>query len=235
MPPKRRASDGAAPGRRRRSDLADLQARQQLVATAQQLEALGMNRGSTGNASVRASEGGFWVTATGMAAAQLSVDNLVWIDARGQAHGEWQPSSEWHFHRAIYERRADLHAVLHTHSVHATALACLRRGLPAFHYMVAVAGGDSVPCTPYHLFGTEALSQAVAVAFADRQACLMANHGLVAGGRDMGQARKVLVEIEALCESYLKALAVGEPALLSPAEMAAVIEKFRSYGMTRRD
>ena len=232
--PKRRAADGVVPGRRRRSDLTDLAARQQLVVTAQQLDAVGMNRGSTGNASVRASEGGFWITATGMTAAELTVDKLVWIDATGQAYGDWQPSSEWHFHRAIYLRRPDLHAVLHTHSVHATALACLRRGLPAFHYMVAVAGGDSVPCTPYHLFGTEALSRAVADAFAERHACLMANHGLVAGGRDVAQAKKVLVEIEALCEIYLKALAVEEPVLLSRQEMAVVIEKFRSYGQTRR-
>lgn len=231
--PVRREADGVGPRRRRRGDLADLPQRQALVATAQRLDALGMNRGSTGNASVRAAEGGFWITATGMAAAELSVDNLVWIDAEGHPHGDWQPSSEWHFHRAIYLRRPDLHAVLHTHSVHATALACLRRGLPAFHYMVAVAGGDSVPCTPYHLFGTEALSAAVATAFADRQACLMANHGLVAGGRDMAQAQKVLQEIEALCEIYLKALAVEEPVLLSRAEMAEVIERFKSYGQTR--
>ncbi len=231
---ERRAPGAGMPPRRRRADMTDLPQREQLINAARQLDQLGMNRGSTGNASVRSSLGGFWVTATGMSAAQLAVENLVWIDATGQPHGDWQPSSEWHFHRAIYERRLDLHAVLHTHSVHATALACLRRGLPAFHYMVAVAGGDSVPCTPYHLFGTEALSQAVAQAFADRQACLMANHGLVAAGRDMAQALKVLQEIEALCEIYLKALAIEEPVLLSREEMAAVIEKFKGYGQTRR-
>jgi L-fuculose-phosphate aldolase len=120
------------------------------------------------------------------------------------------------------------------HSVHATAVACLRRDLPAFHYMVAIAGGDSVPCTPYHLFGTEALSQAVAAAFADRHACLMANHGLVAGGRDLPHALKVVCEVEALCEVYLKACAVGEPAVLCAHEMQAVAERFRHYGRARR-
>jgi L-fuculose-phosphate aldolase len=120
------------------------------------------------------------------------------------------------------------------HSTHATALACLRRGLPAFHYMVAVAGGDSVPCTPYHLFGTEALSQAVGAAFVDRHACLMANHGLVAGGSSLAHAMKVAIEIESLCQVYLQALAVGEPALLSSAQMAEVIEKFKTYGRARR-
>jgi L-fuculose-phosphate aldolase len=106
--------------------------------------------------------------------------------------------------------------------------------LPAFHYMVAVAGGDHVPCTPYHLFGTEELSRAVAAAFRDHRACLMANHGLVAGGASPEQALKVAVEVEALCEAWLKASAVGEPALLSRDEMAAVIERFRSYGAARR-
>jgi L-fuculose-phosphate aldolase len=204
--------------------------REQLVAVMRQLDAAGYNRGSAGNGSVRASAGGFWVTPTGLAAAELSAEGLVWIDDDGQPHGAWRPSSEWHFHRAIYRRRADLQAVLHTHSVHATALATLRRELPAFHYMVAVAGGDNVPCTPYHLFGTEALSSAVEAAFADRLACLMANHGLVAGGRHLAHALKVLQEVEALCEIYLKALAVAEPVRLSRAEMAAVIEKFRHYG-----
>jgi L-fuculose-phosphate aldolase len=165
-----------------------------------------------------------------MTAAELSLDTLVWVDDAGQAHGPWKPSSEWHFHRAIYRQRPDLCAVLHSHSVHATALATLRRRLPPFHYMVAVAGGDDVPCTRYHLFGTEALSDAVAQAFVQRKACLMANHGLVAGGAHMAEALKVLREIEALCEIYLKALAVAEPVCLSQEEMAAVIARFRHYG-----
>jgi L-fuculose-phosphate aldolase len=96
--------------------------------------------------------------------------------------------------------------------------------------MVAVAGGDSVPCIAYHLFGTEALSRDVAAVFADRKACLMANHGLVAGGATLAEAMKVVQEIESLCEVYLKALAVGEPAVLSKAQMTKVIAKFRTYG-----
>jgi len=118
--------------------------------------------------------------------------------------------------------------------VHATALACLRRDVPAFHYMVAVAGGDSVPCVPYHLFGTEALSVAVAQALQARDACLLANHGLVAAGPTLARAMKVAQEIESLCETYLKALAVGEPVLLSREQMAEVIERFRSYGRAAR-
>lgn len=215
----------------------DLDLRTRLVATARQLDALGMNRGSTGNVSARSAAGpmgaGFWITPTGMSASALTPQALAWMGDDGAVRGDWQPSSEWPFHRAIYRQRADLHAVLHTHSVHATAVACLRRDLPAFHYMVAVAGGDSVPCTPYHLFGTEALSQAVAGAFEDRHACLMANHGLVAGGTSLAHALKVLQEIESLCETYLQALAAGEPVLLTSEEMAAVIERFKTYGQAR--
>jgi L-fuculose-phosphate aldolase len=203
------------------------------VEALRRLDALGMNRGSTGNLSLRLGDG-MLITPTGMGADELRPQDLVWLGWDGTLKGDWQPSSEWHFHQAIYAARPDLHAVLHTHSAHATALACLRRGLPAFHYMVAVAGGDSVPCVPYHLFGTEALSQAVAGAMQGRDACLMANHGLVAAGATLGQAMKVLLEVEALCGIYLQALAVGEPVLLTSDEMATVIERFRSYGKARR-
>jgi L-fuculose-phosphate aldolase len=210
----------------------DAKLRTELVAAVRRLDARGLNRGSTGNASVRADpdRSAFWITPTGMGAGDLGADDLVCILDDGRLRGAWQPSTEWPFHRAIYRGRADLAAVVHVHSVNATALACLRRGLPAFHYMVAIAGGDSVPCTPYHLFGTESLSLAVAEAFRDRNACLIANHGLVAGGATLAHAMKVALEVEALCEAYLKALAVGEPAMLTREEMAEVIEKFKTYG-----
>lgn len=215
----------------------DLDPRQALVAAVHRLDAGGLNRGSTGNVSVRAQRAnvsGCWITPTGLGAAGLEADDLVWVGDDGTVEGRWQPSSESPFHRAIYAVRPDLHAVVHVHAVHATALACLRRSLPAFHYMVAVAGGDSVPCTPYHLFGSEALSKAVAQAFVDRHACLMANHGLVAGGTSLEHALKVAFEIESLCETYLEALAVGEPVLLDAAQMAEVAERFRTYGRTVR-
>jgi L-fuculose-phosphate aldolase len=213
----------------------DAPARAEALAAMRRLDTLGLNRGSTGNLSLRASAGGFWITPTGMPAKELGADDFVHLADDGSViAGDWQPSSEWPFHRAIYAARPDLAAVVHMHSPHATALACLRRPLPAFHYMVAVAGGADVPCTPYHLFGTEALSQAVAAAFAQRHACLMANHGLVAGGSTLAQAMKVAVEVEALCGIYLQALAVGQPALLDAAQMAEVIERFRHYGRARR-
>jgi L-fuculose-phosphate aldolase len=210
--------------------------RDELVAALARLDALGLNRGSTGNLSVRADKGGgFWITPTGMAPEEITPKALVLLADDGRPlQGEWAPSTEWPFHRAIYAARPDIGAVVHMHSPHATALACLRRPLPAFHYMVALAGGDDVPCTPYHLFGTEALSAAVAAAFAKRNACLMANHGLVAGGAGITQAMKVALEVEALCGIYLQALAVGEPQLLSREQMAEVGERFKTYGKSRR-
>jgi L-fuculose-phosphate aldolase len=204
--------------------------RDSVVLAVQRLDARGLNRGSTGNASVRMGAG-MLITPTGMGA-ELTPQDLPFVAWGGTTRGHWKPSSEWHFHEAIYKARPDLHAVVHTHSAHATALACLRRPLPAFHYMVAVAGGDSIPLVPYYTFGTDELSAAVAHAMADRDACLLANHGLVAAGAGMAQALKVVEEVESLCGMYLQALAVGEPALLSAAQMAEVLEKFRSYGKT---
>jgi L-fuculose-phosphate aldolase len=211
--------------------------RRQAVQALRRLDALGLNRGSTGNLSLRCAQQGapgMLITPTGVGADELRAQDMVWVGDDGSVRGDWAPSSEWHFHQAIYARRADLMAVVHTHSVHATALACLERDLPPFHYMVAVAGGDSVRCTPYHTFGSVALSRSVAEAMADRLACLMAHHGLVAAGATLAQALKVAIEIEALCEVYLKLLAVAEPALLTPAQMAEVLDKFRSYGRARR-
>ena len=155
--------------------------RRAVVAAVQRLDALGLNRGRTGNVSSRCGQG-MLITPTGMGADGLQPQDLAWVGWDGSQHGPWKPSSEWQFHEAAYRARADLHAVVHTHSTHAAALACLRRPLPAFHYMVAVAGGDSVPLVPYFTFGTAELSAAVGAALADHAACLLANHGLVAAG-----------------------------------------------------
>lgn len=203
--------------------------RQSLVQALRQLDARGLNRGSTGNLSARWGAG-MLITPTGMGADDLQPEDLVWLGHDGQQRGRFKPSSEWHFHQAIYRARPELHAVVHTHATHATALACLRRDLPAFHYMVAVAGGDSVRCAPYRLFGTEALSDVTVQALHGRKACLLATHGLVSAGATLREAMKISIEIESLCQTYLAALAAGDPVLLGPDEMAVVIERFRTYG-----
>ena len=141
-----------------------------------------------------------------------------------------KPSSEWRFHRDIYAAFPLAQAVVHAHSPFAVALACLRRGLPPFHYMLAMAGGTDIRCAAYATFGTQALSDAVIAALQDRRACLMANHGLVAWGTTLDSALALAMEVEALCGQYLRCLQVGEPVLLTDAEMAEVLERFRDYG-----
>ncbi|HMO44644.1 MAG TPA: class II aldolase/adducin family protein [Rubrivivax sp.] len=212
--------------------------RELAVAAMRRLDALGLNRGSSGNLSLRCmrdGRDGMLITPTGIGADELQPAQLAWVGCDASVHGDWQPSSEWQLHQAVLARRADVQAVVHTHSVHATALACLQRELPPFHYMVAVCGAERVPCTPYHAFGSDALAAAVAQALSDRNACLMAHHGLVAAGAALAQAMKIAVEIEALCEVYLKALAVAEPAHLSAAQMAEVLRRFSRYGRARRN
>lgn len=203
--------------------------RDELLAVMQKLSQLGLNRGTSGNASVRV-EGGFLVTPSGMHVDDMIAGDMVTMNFEGEATGERRPSSEWHFHLDILRQRPEINAVVHTHATFATTLACLRKGLPPFHYMIAVAGGDSIRCAPYALFGTEALSHAAVKALEGRRACLLANHGMIALGSTLRQALDVAVEVESLCEQYLRALQVGEPVLLNSHEMSEVFEQFKGYG-----
>jgi L-fuculose-phosphate aldolase len=190
----------AASMRRLGSDEREL--RDGLLAALRRLDERGLNRGSTGNLSLRHGNG-MLITPTGMGADDLVGRRPGVAGLRRVAEGRWKPSSEWHFHQALYLARPDLNAVAHTHATHATALACLRRDLPAFHYMVAVAGGDSVRCAPYHLFGTEALSRAVVQAMdAARPAC-WPRMGWSAPAVSLREAMKVMIEVESLCQTYL--------------------------------
>jgi L-fuculose-phosphate aldolase len=205
--------------------------REQMLAAVLQLDAVGLNRGSTGNLSVRV--GDQWlVTPSGIAAQDLSPQSMVRMDFTGEPLGPGKPSSEWRFHRDILVSRADAGAIVHTHSRFATAFACLHREIPAFHYMIAIAGGDSIRCAPYALFGTQALSDHALKALQDRKACLLGNHGLIALGADLKKAVAVAIEVESLCEQYWTALQLGEPTILSYEQMQAVHEKFKTYGQT---
>jgi len=203
--------------------------RQRIIDACHEMERSGLNRGTSGNMSCREDDH-FLVTPSGMPVSQMHPERIVAMDFSGKVIGDGKPSSEWHFHLDLLKNRPELNAIVHTHSPHATALACLREDLPAFHYMIAIAGGDSIRCAPYALFGTEALSVNAVNAMKDRKACLLANHGLITAGRDLDEAMAVAVEIESLCQQYLLARQTGQPVLLSSAEMQAVIERFRSYG-----
>lgn len=203
--------------------------REQIVAACKHLDSSGLNRGTSGNVSCREGEH-FLITPTGVPVDEITPSKIVSLDFEGKVMGPGKPSSEWQFHSAIFKARPEINAVVHTHAPHATALACLREDLPPFHYMIAIAGGDSVRCAPYALFGTDTLSQQAVTALADRKACLLANHGMITLGRNLDEAMAVAIELESLCQQYLIARQVGHPVLLSADEMRAVIERFKSYG-----
>lgn len=204
--------------------------RGQLLATARAMSAARLNVGTSGNASVRLAGGGFLVTPSGMAAEACGEDDLVEITATGEARGTRAPSSEWLLHRDIFAAFPAAGAVLHAHPPFATALACLRRDIPPFHYMIARFGGSTVRCSSYATFGTQALSDAAIAALQERCACLLGNHGMVVWGRDLDHALALAVELETLCEQYWRTCQLGTPVLLSAEEMAEVVERFRWYG-----
>lgn len=209
----------------------EYQLRGELARIAKTLDAQGLNRGSSGNLSARF-EDGMLVTPSGMGADGLTADDIVFVDAEGRAHGRRKPSSEWLFHRDILAARPEFGAVIHTHSVAATALACLRRDIPPLHYMILAAGGDSIRCSDYATFGTQALSDAVLAALADCRACLLANHGMIAAGTNLAAALSLAVEVENLAELYLRTTQAGGPVLLTPAEIDAARQQFAAlrYG-----
>ena len=211
--------------------------RSAVVATALAMNAQGINRGKSGNVSARwRNEGfdGFLVTPTGLPYDETTLEDIVSMTLDGKAGGTRLPSSEWRFHRDIYRTRADANAIVHTHAPFATTLACHSRGIPAFHYMVAVAGGRDVRCAPYATFGSQALSDHVLAALEGRRACLLAHHGMIAVGASLPQTLTLAVEIETLAEIYWRALSIGEPPVLSDAEMDLVLQKFATYGQPRR-
>jgi len=210
--------------------------REGVVATARAMNGLGINRGKSGNVSARWRSrdfDGYLITPTGLPYAETGAEDVVAMPmegAAGAARGTRLPSSEWRFHRDIYRARPEVNAIVHTHAPFATSLACLHRGIPAFHYMVAVAGGNDIRCAPYATFGTQALSDHATAALEGRRACLLANHGMIAVGATLAAALALAAEVETLAEMYWRALQIGEPILLSDAEMQTVTAKFRTYG-----
>ena len=205
----------------------------QLIETACRMAPANLNRGSAGNLSVRTRENGldgYLITPSGMDYEVLVPEDIVFMRLDGTPDGRRKPSSEWRFHHDIYAARPDAGAILHAHSPFATSLACLRRDIPPFHYMIARFGGDTIRCADYATFGSQALSDNALTALRDRCACLLANHGLLVFGKTLAQLFALAVEFEALCEQYWRACQLGQPVLLDPDEMATVQAKFASYG-----
>lgn len=210
------------------------QLRKALIATACATNSLGLNQGTAGNVSARTPEG-FLITPSGLPFDQLVPEHVVEMDLEGQvASDQIEPSSEWRFHRDILVNRPEVGAVLHAHSPYATALACAHREIPAFHYMVAVAGGKTIPCAPYAAFGTQALSDNVLTALENRHACLLANHGMVAVGPSLEEVLRLAKEVEELARQYHLSLQIGGPVILSDEAMTIVLEKFKTYGRKGR-
>ncbi len=203
--------------------------RLEIINTCLEMNRIGLNQGASGNVSARVEEG-FLITPSGVPYDLLEHDMIAPMDLEGGYWGEWLPSSEWRMHHDLYAGRPEIGAVVHVHSPYAAALACLREGLPAFHYMVAVAGGSDIRCADYATFGTAELSEAMLRAMEGRTACLLANHGLIAAAETLQRALMRAAEVESLCKQYHIARQMGDPAILPEEEMARVLEKFRSYG-----
>lgn len=207
--------------------------RQAVIRVARDTLAAGINVNTAGNVSVRCHRGardGMLITPSALSYDSLETGDLVFINEAGKTVGARAPSSEWRFHHDIYGRRPEFNAIVHTHSPHATALACQKLGLPAFHYMVAAAGGSDIRCADYATFGTQALSDHAMRALDGRRACLLEHHGVVACGADLAQALALAIEVEHLARIYIGVRTLGEPRLLSDEEMARVLERFEHYG-----
>jgi L-fuculose-phosphate aldolase len=204
--------------------------REAVIGACRELVRRGLALGTSGNVSVRRDERHFFISPTGMPYDSLEPDDIPLMHFDGRWFGRRLPSSEWRFHRDVFASRNDVAALVHTHSPQATSLACTGRGIPAFHYMVAIAGGSDIRCAPYCTFGTQELSAAAVAALAGRKACLLANHGVIALGADLPAALALAGEIENLAAQYCAALAIGEVRILDEEEMRRVLDKFRTYG-----
>ena len=211
----------------------------QLLRALHNMGAAQLSPGASGNISVRVDDG-MLISASGAVAASASIADIAFVPADCLSLDPWpdgqpRPSSEWRMHQALYASHPDAGAVVHCHSLHATALACQRRGIPPFHYMVSIAGGDDIPCADYALFGSEQLSQIVCHTLQHRRACLMANHGQICIGDTADTALALAKEVESLAACYLASQQHCEPVLLSRQEMDAVRNAFSHYGQRLKD
>jgi L-fuculose-phosphate aldolase len=208
--------------------------RKAVIKTCLAMNDMGINQGTSGNVSVRTDEG-FLITASGIPYHKMKVEHVVEMDLEGGYRGEYYPSTEWRMHMDIFRARPEAKAVVHVHSTYATAIACLRREVPAFHYMIGVAGGSTLRVSDYAEFGTQELSDTMLKALVDRSGCLLANHGQICFGDNLEKALWRAGEIEALCHQYWAACVVGKPVVLSDGEMSSVLKRFGTYGKQAGD
>ncbi len=210
--------------------MTEAELRERMVATCRQMNATGINQGTAGNLSARCGKG-FLITPSSLPYDTMTPEDLVEMDFAGTYSGR-RPSSEWRFHRDILQNRTDIEVVLHCHSMYATTLACHYREIPAFHYMVGIAGGTTIRCSEYATFGTQELSDTALSALDGRLACLLGQHGQISLGKTLDSALWMATEVETLARLYVQALPLGDPPILSDAEMKRVIDQMQrmSYG-----
>ena len=213
-------------------------ARCEVITTAREMNSSGINQGTSGNVSVRV-DGGFLVTPSGVPYDTMRPQDVVFVDLAEESgyYGEMLPSSEWRMHRDMYLQFPDALAVVHTHSTFATALSAHRRPIPAFHYMVGIAGGKQIPCAEYATFGSQELSNNICGVLGTNKvkACLLANHGVLCYSSSLPKALHLAAEVEILAKQYNLSSAFGEPTLLSDAEMDVILAKFKTYGKQPED
>lgn len=211
----------------------DLGLRIEIIEACRSMNRLGINRGTSGNIGVRNGQG-LLITPTGMAYEAMEPEHIVQMSGDGSHRGTVAPSSEWRFHRDLLQARPDLNAVVHTHAKFATAVSILGKDIPAIHYAIAEAGGNSIRCAPYETFGTPELAARVVAAMQGRRACLLAHHGVITAHATLAQAMALAVTVEELAQQYLLCLPMGEPPVLPDSEMERVLEKFKTYGQQPR-
>lgn len=203
----------------------------EIIETCLEMTRLGLNQGTAGNVSARYQDG-MLITPSGIPYERMTEQMIVYVDNDGRYEEGKLPSSEWRFHLAAYQTRLEANAVVHNHAIHCTAVSILNRPIPAIHYMIAAAGGNSIPCAPYATFGTRELSEHVVVALKNRKATLLQHHGLIACEANLQKALWLAHEVEVLAQLYMKTLAVVDPVpVLSDEEIAVVLEKFKTYGL----
>jgi L-fuculose-phosphate aldolase len=204
--------------------------RREIIATCLRMNHEGINQGTSGNVSARWRDG-MLISPSGIPYEELQDADIVFVAGDGHHDASERPSSEWRFHLAILHSRPEVGAVVHTHSIHATALAMRGMEIPAAHYMIAAAGGSNIRCAPYAAFGTPELSDLALQALEARSACLLANHGVIATGPNLRKALWLAGEVEVLARQYILSLMLGGPNLLSDTEVARVVERLKDYGL----
>jgi len=213
----------------------NLDQRNKIIEFSLKLNSTNLSPLRSGNISLRSEENstdGYLITPSGKKYEKLKPEDIVFMGLNEEEENNDstnKPSSEWRFHRDIYLNKKEAKAIVHAHSPHATAVSAHNKDIPAFHYMIALAGGDNIKCAKYATFGTQELSDNIIEALENRKACLMSNHGQVAYGDNLNSAFELAEEVENICHQYINAIKLGEPKILSSSEMDVILEKVKNY------